>query len=213
MSVSAAPATSSSAPVKSSFDSYSKDNQSKQIEPNTGGRAIDPRPAKTLSPRSADAVLSVSSTNDASPSRQTTNFKSNKNAETAYHTAGYDQENDGQIILPEQTVTTPGNSPSNGDGPGSTAGTTAPGGEGEAPSTSGSGGSTSVVDDSDHEHITYEAASDTTYQSLFNENPRNTKVGDENQGAVAVDKNSGQSSDGTIWSEGKIIFKTSKGVF
>lgn len=213
MSVSAASSIGSSKPVTSSSDATLRENQSKQGEANSAGNAVDPRPTKTLSPRSSDAILTISNTKDPN-SLEKANSKPGSDNEIIYHTARRsDTYNEDELILPEQSVTTPGNSPGSGDGPGSTAGTTAPGGEGESPSTSDSGGSTSVVDDSDHEHITYEAASETTYQSLFSENPRNAKVGDENQGAVAVDKNSGQSSDGTIWSEGKIIFKTSKGVF
>lgn len=219
MSVSATPITASSTPSKSLSSSNSGDNQSKQPESGTSRSSADPRPSNKLSPRSADAVLNVSISRDTSSSMEKTNSKSKTNSETTYHTAGYDLNNDGEIILPEQSVTTPSNSPGSGDGLGSTAGTTAPGGGGGggggggSTSASASGGTPSVVDDGDHSRISFQEASATTYQSLFSENPRGARIGDENQGAVAVGEHSGTSSDGSIWSEGKIIFKTEKGVF
>lgn len=205
MSVSLAPVTGSTVTAKSSSSYNSGDSQSKQLESGAGGASADPRPAKNLSPRSADALFAVSSTKS---SGSKTDSNPNIDSEITYHTAYMDD--DEYVDLPEISVTTP--APSNGIEPGSTIGNGEPVGGGGSPSTTDTSGSTTVVDDGSYQ-ITLQEASEVTYQSLFSENPQRAKVGDENQGAVAVDRSSGQSSDGSIWSEGKIIFKTSKGVF
>ena len=48
---------------------------------------------------------------------------------------------------------------------------------------------------------------------MFEENPRAARVGNANEGAVAADEKSGRIDENSIWSEGKILFKTQKGVF
>ncbi|WP_182180355.1 hypothetical protein [Methylobacterium radiotolerans] len=213
MGTSAASINISSTPVKHISRPPSRNDQSKQTELWSRESSADPRTAKHLSPHSADAILGVSSIKDVNSNRSGASTNSKDSSETTYRTASYDLYNDGEVILPEQSVTAPGDSPSGGDGPGSTAGTTAPIGGGGSPSTTGTSDATSVVDDGDHAQITWELASETTYQSLLKENPRNAEIGDENQGAVAVAEHSERSPDGSIWSEGKIILKTQKGVF
>lgn len=61
--------------------------------------------------------------------------------------------------------------------------------------------------------VNWQEASKETYDNLYDENPRNAKIGDHDTGAVAIGDNSGSDPDGSIWSRERIIFHTEKGTF
>ena len=216
--------------ASSRYTSSATDKQSQQAELTEGSNSVDPRSSATLSPRSADAILTVSSEDSSadkvkstnSPSRNSSSngTKSDGGGEVNYHTAGYDLYNDGEVILPEQSITTPGAAPGNGDGPGSSVGGPAApvgGGDGSAPPGDAAGSAPAPSNGSwtgdPNGRITYQEAQPSTYTTTFDENPRGARIGDENTGAVAIGDQSGTNSDGSIWSSGQIIFKTEKGTF
>ncbi|WP_331315755.1 hypothetical protein [Methylobacterium mesophilicum] len=213
-----------SLPINASSDTDNSNN-SLIIQ---GRDHIDPRSGLRTSPNQLSAILVVADTNRKSPSAA---FNSNigdtasvnqsstvprsgvSSDEVIYRPA---MEGDPTVHLPGISVG-PGSpvigypsSPTNvGGGVGAGGG----GGRGGPGSVQNTSHSNPASAEAGRTKVTWQEAQKETYDSLFDENPRNARIGDHDTGAVAIGENSGSDPDGSIWSHERIIFHTEKGTF